>query len=127
MRLTFLTALLLTPLAALHAAEPFPTLDSSLLDPATFAERVGNAPESLVQGDAETAKLGPKAVVWCKQTKPHWKGVTYGAGRAVGARHLRIGFTQAVPVGSVLVGGGGALSVLKAGAAYSGDLSLIHI
>lgn len=118
-----LTALLLGPMAALHAAEPFPPFDASLLDPATFAERIGGAPESLIQGDAETAKLGPKAIVWCKQTKPHWKGATYGAGRETEVRYLRIGFTQAVPVGSVLVGGGGALSVLKADATYPGDLA----
>jgi len=115
--------LCLLSLTTLHAAEPFPAFDASLLDPAAFAERVGNAAESLVQGDAETAKLGPKAVVWCKQTKPHWKGVKFGEGRETGVRHLRIGFTQSVRLGSVLVGGGGALSVLKAGAAYPGDLA----
>ena len=105
------------------AAEPFPPLDATLLDPATFAERIGSAPESLVQGDAQTAKLGPKAVVWCKQAKPHWQGVKFGAGLDAGARHLRIGFTQSIPVGSVLVGGGGSLSVLKPGAKYPGDLA----
>ena len=121
--LSLLATLLLASLTALHAAEPFPLLDAALLDPAAFAERIGSAPESLVQGDTETAKLGPKAVVWCKQVKPHWKGITYGAGREAGVRHLRIGFTQAVPVSSVLVGGGGSLSVLKADAPYPGDLA----
>lgn len=125
MKLTFtlLTTLLLASFTPLHAADPFPALDASLLDPATFAERIGSAPESQVQGDTEVARLGPRAVVWCQQAKPHWRGTTYGAGREAGARHLRIGFTQAVPVGSVLVGGGGSLSVLKTGAAYPGDLA----
>ncbi len=110
-------------LAQARVAEPFPAFDATLLDRATFAERVGNAPESLIQGDNEAARLGPKAVVWCTQSTPHWKGMTYGAGREAGTRHLRIGFTQSVEVGSVLVGGGGSLSVLKADAAYPGDLS----
>ena len=109
--------------AQVPAAGPFPPLDASWLDPSTFAQRIGRAPEIATPGDQETAKLGPKAVVWCEQSKPHWKGIAFGAGREAGVRHLRIGFTKAVPVGSVLVGGGGALSVLKAGAAYPGDLA----
>jgi hypothetical protein len=108
---------------ASFAAEPFPPLDASLLDPATFAERIGSAPEPAALGDSEIAKLGPKAVVWCKQAKPHWKGIKFGAGPEAGLRHLRIGFTQRVPAGSVLVGGGGALSVLRAEAPYPGDLA----
>ena len=40
-----------------------------------------------------------------------------------GRRHLRIGFKEAIPVGSVMVKGGGQLSVLKANAAYPGDLA----
>ena len=123
MKHTFLTAFFLATFTPLHAADPFPPLDVSLLDPTTFAERIGSTPESLVQGDAETVRLGPKAVVWCQQSKPHWKGTTYGAGREAGVRHLRIGFTQTLPVGSVLVGGGGSLSVLKTNAAYPGDLA----
>ena len=38
-------------------------------------------------------------------------------------RHLRIGFNEPLPIGSVLVRGGGALSVLKPDAAYPGDLA----
>ncbi|EMI55826.1 NHL repeat-containing protein [Rhodopirellula sallentina] len=105
------------------STELFPAFDASLLDPATFAERIGNAPESPIEGDSPAARVGPQAVVWCQQSKPHWKGMTYGAGREAGPRHLRIGFTQAVPVGSVLVGGGGSLSVLKPDAEYPGDLA----
>ncbi len=36
-------------------------------------------------------------------------------------RHLRIGFREAIPVGSVVVRGGGMLSVLKPDAAYPGE------
>lgn len=119
---TLLAGLLLAPLAAIHAAEPFPAFDASLLDPETFSERVGTAPESPVK-DAEIKKFGPWSVAWTKQSVPTWKGITYGGGREAGARHVRIGLTQAVPVGSVLAGGGGALSVLKPGAPYPGDLA----
>jgi hypothetical protein len=117
-----LHVLLLVSPAALHAAEPFPALDATLLDSDTFAERVGTAPEAPVK-DAAIEKFGPWSVVWTKQLRPHWKGITYGRSRETGVRHVRIGFTQAVPVGSVLVGGGGALSVLKADVPYPGDLA----
>lgn len=118
-----LAALLFAPMVALHAVEPFAALDASLLDAATFAERSPDAVESPVGGDTERSRRGPREVVWCGQSRPHWSGVTYGAGRAPGTRHMRLGFTETVPVGSVLVSGGGALSVLKAEAAYPGDLS----
>jgi hypothetical protein len=39
-------------------------------------------------------------------------------------RYLRIGFTVAVPVGTVVVRGGGQLSVLRPGAAYPGRLNI---
>src|SRR5207249_2684146 len=50
-------------------------------------------------------------------------GVKFGEGRELGLRHLHIGFVQPIATGSVLVRGGGALSVLKANAAYPGDLA----
>ena len=73
---------------------------------------------------AETAaKGGPSAVVWTATTRPDWPGVKFGEGRTAGVRHLRIGFTEAVAIGSALVRGGGALSVLKPAAAYPGDVA----
>ncbi|HEV7405805.1 MAG TPA: hypothetical protein VGO11_22870, partial [Chthoniobacteraceae bacterium] len=68
-------------------------------------------------------KDGPQGVVWTRTGKVNFRGVKFGEGRALGVRHLRIGFTQPVAAGSVLVRGGGALSVLKAGAKYPGDLA----
>lgn len=49
--------------------------------------------------------------------------MTFGDSKSPGARHLRIGFREAVPVGSVVVRGGGTLSVLKADAVYPDDLN----
>lgn len=57
-------------------------------------------------------------------TKPEFRGVKFGDGRVVGVRHLRIGFTESIAVGSVLVRGGGVLSVLKADAAYPGNVAV---
>ncbi len=65
----------------------------------------------------------PESVVWTRQTRPDFRGAKFGAGRDPGVRHLRVGFTEPVTAGSVFVSGGGSLSVLKAGAAYPGDLN----
>ena len=47
----------------------------------------------------------------------------FGDSRQSGERHLRIGFKTAIPVGSVLVRGGGRLSVLRPDAVYPGRLA----
>lgn len=106
---------------AAHAAPPVSgALDLALLDPATFAQSLAGA-ESPVPEEAR--KDGPQGVVWTRTGKVNFRGVKFGEGRALGVRHLRVGFTQPVAAGSVLVRGGGALSVLKEGAAYPGNLA----
>lgn len=117
-----LTALLLGPsiAAADDRGSAFVPLDGRSLDPTTFAQwldgKETSFPESAVKG-------GPRAVVWTAGARPEWQGVRFGEGRASGVRHLRIGFSETVAVGSVLVRGGGGLSVLKANAPYPGDLA----
>ncbi len=98
----------------------FSPLGVSLLDGAAFAQWL-EGKESPVPG--EPPKGGPQAVVWTSTGKPEFRGVKFGEGREAGVRHLRIGFAQPVAVGSVLVRGGGTLSVLKPDAAYPGDLA----
>ncbi|MDB4766056.1 hypothetical protein OAG71_00055 [bacterium] len=89
------------------------------LDRAAFAQSVDG-----VETPAETEKKGgARDVLWTRKTVPQFGGVKFGAGRSVGKRHLRIGFTDKVSIGSVLVRGGGTLSVLKKGAKYPGDLT----
>jgi hypothetical protein len=86
------------------------------LDGAAFAEWVG--------GSERTESLpaeGPKEVVWTRDSRTGIRGVAFGASVESGPRHLRIGFKDAIDVGSALVRGGGQLSVLKTGAAYPGD------
>lgn len=107
--------------AASKAATPDGPIDAKLLDPAAFAQWV-DGKETPVS--AEQAKDGPAAVVWTAGRNPGThSGIRFGVGRATGARHLRIGFTESIPVSSVLVAGGGRLSVLKPDAQYPGDLA----
>jgi hypothetical protein len=62
--------------------------------------------------------------VFCTQNHlPDWGGIEYADTKQAGVRHLRVGFTAAIPVGSVLVRGGGSLSVLKAGQPFPGNLA----
>ncbi len=67
-------------------------------------------------------KHGPAGVIWTKESRVEWQGVSYGADKVAGVRHLRIGFTRAVPAGTLLVRGGGKPSVLKPGALYPGKV-----
>ena len=83
------------------------------LDPAAFAEWVDGA-EKPVVSLSKTGAL--QWVVFTSTTNAGSSGVTFGDSKTPGPRHLRIGFHAAVPVGSVMVKGGGRLS-----------LSLIHI
>ena len=120
--LTLLTALLLAPLTALHAAVPIErsSLAPVELDADAFVQW-RNGPTTPIS--AEQAKNGPASVVWTARTDPSLNGVRFGEGREPGVRHLRIGFAKPVAIGSVLVRGGGTLSVLKADAAYPGDVA----
>src|SRR5438876_12372805 len=114
-------ALLFVPRAALRAADAaFQPVGGSVFDKAAFTQWVDGKETPLSEAEA---KGGPSAVVWTATTKPEFRGVKFGDGRAVGLRHLRIGFTDSITVGSVLVRGGGALSVLKADAADPGSVA----
>lgn len=102
------------------ADDGFRPQGGAVLDAAVFAQWVDGVETPVAETDA---KGGPSAVVWTERTKPDFRGAKFGDGRAVGVRHLRIGCTENVTIGSVLVRGGGALSVLKNGAEYPGNLA----
>jgi hypothetical protein len=87
------------------------------LDSATFTEWVAGAQQPVQR------KAGAAHVIWTRTTAPEWDGIHFGQGNAAGPRHLRIGFTATLAVGSVLVRGGCSLSVLKPTAAYPGDMA----
>ncbi len=86
------------------------------LDPAAFAQWIDGVEKPFELRD------GPRHVIWTRNSRPEWDGVRYGAGKEIGVRHMRIGWKNAIAVGTVLVRGGGRVSVLAAGAAYPGDM-----
>ena len=77
--------------------------------------------------DGKETKLkipgGPRHVLWTRELPPEQDGVRFGESKRPGVRHLRIGWKEPLTVGSVLVRGGGQLSVLKPDAAYPNDMS----
>ncbi len=112
--------MLVPPCVGAAAAAVFQPAGDANLDRAGFAQWVAGRETPIAE---DSAKDGPYSVVWTAQKRPEWRGVKFGEGRAAGVRHLRIGFTAPITVGSMLVRGGGALSVLKPGTAYPGDLA----
>ena len=94
--------------------------DAATIDAAVLAQWVDGHESPMV---GEKGNVDPTSVVWTTTTRTDFRGLKFGEGRFVGVRQLRIGFNEPLPIGSVLVRGGGALSVLKADAAYPGDLA----
>lgn len=86
------------------------------LDDTVFAQWVEGRETPVVNKD------GTAAFLWTTKTAPSHSALPFGDSKNPGVRHLRIGFKQAVAVGSVLVRGGGTLSLLKVGAAMPGKL-----
>lgn len=95
-------------------------MDAADLDPETFAEWA-EGKETVI--GATNRERSPQWVLWTKTTTPGHSGVYFGLSDNPGVRHLRIGFTHSVAVGTVMVNSGGVLSVLKPNAPYPGDLS----
>lgn len=69
-----------------------------------------------------TALKDPAQIVWTHNSTPSYRTLTYGLSSRLGPRHLRVGFIKNISAGTVIVSGGGRLSVLKPGAAYPGRL-----
>ncbi len=92
------------------------TITPEDIDPAAFTQ--------WTDGEEQPFKVqdGAKHILWTTKSEPSWDGVKFGEGKKPGVRHLRIAFTRAVPVGSVLARAGGQLSVLKSTAAYPGKI-----
>ncbi len=120
MRFPLLPVFVLATSIASLAATDFTAPKSNLFDSASFAQWLAGK-ETPLTGDA--SKLGPPAVIWTSDAKIDWRGVKFGEGRESGVRHLRIGLAQPTAIGSVLVRGGGTLSVLKPDAPFPGNLA----
>jgi hypothetical protein len=101
-----------------QSAGPFATpLTAAMIDGNSLAEWVDGAERPLANPNAL------RQLVWTQNAPPQGAMLAYGVSSQPGVRHLRMGFTAPVAVGSVLVRGGGQLSVLRAGAAYPGNLA----
>ena len=108
--------------AADSPSRPKTPITPELIDPSAYAEWVDGVERPM---DTQRREQTPQWVLWAdaRNVQPGHSGVTFGNSKSPGARHLRIGFRQAIPVGSVVVRGGGTLSVLKTDAAYPGDVN----
>ncbi|MHB8971591.1 MAG: hypothetical protein ACYC3X_18500 [Pirellulaceae bacterium] len=120
--LAFVVLLLLPAHAAVAddravAATPFSSpLSAEDLDPTAFTQWVDGAEKPFELKD------GPCHVIWTRNSRPEWDGVRFSDSKQLGVRHMRIGWKNVLTVGTVLARGGGQVSVLKADAAYPGDL-----
>jgi hypothetical protein len=91
-------------------------LTAALIDDSASAEEVGGVERGL----DKSAPIHP--LLWTQTSLPtNSNYLIYGNSSQPGPRHLRIGFTAPVAIGSVLVRGGGSLSVLRPG--VSGKLT----
>ena len=91
------------------------------LDTAAFAEWVDG--KEIAPTDPK-AKKGPESLLWTSDAKSfgHY-GMKFGSKTVSSTSHLRIGFKQPVPVGTVLTRGDVVLSILKADAPYPGNMA----
>ena len=106
------------PPASIPQFGPFVTpIADGMIDVAAAAEWVDGSERRL----ANPAAL--RQLLWTRTTAPSSGPIQFGASATPGARHLRLGFSQAVNMGSVLVRGGGELSFLKPGSPYPGNLA----
>ncbi|MDP4778299.1 MAG: hypothetical protein NWR76_10195 [Opitutales bacterium] len=114
----YYAALLFLLLSSFVAADALTSpLEQGNLDPAHFTEFSGG------KESPANRKDGLEKIIWTSTTSTSWFGVSYGANDTSGTRHLRIAWKKPIPIGTVLVRGGGTLSVLKSSATYPGDLS----
>ncbi|MFA6294271.1 MAG: hypothetical protein WC637_20940, partial [Victivallales bacterium] len=92
-------------------------------DPANFAEYVDGKEKKIVPVDEKDKASRPQSLIWTQEEGGGNSSRKFGESKTPGLRHLRIGFTEPKPVGSIMMVGNLAVSVLKPGASYPGDLS----
>lgn len=117
---SFVAALLLLcfGIGRAETADSFTTrVTPESVDPAAFTQWVDGLESAIVTKD------GSGQVLWTTKTKPSHAALPFGESKTTGPRHLRLGFHQPITVGSVVVRGGGRLSVLKADAPYPGNVT----
>ncbi len=118
----FAFATLLASYAIRAGESPFKLIPATALDGSAFSQWIEGKESPVTLPPNEVSK-GAGIVLWTDKGGPIHTGVSFGEGNVTGIRHLRIGFREPVLIGSILVRGGGKLSVLKAETTYPGDLS----
>ncbi len=111
---SLIASMLDSPLRAADALATPITKDN--VDPDNFTEWVDGKERPLKAG-------GALAVLYTTQPAISHTGQKFGESQKPGIRHLRIGFNAPVAAGAIMVRGGGKVSVLKADAAYPGNLA----
>jgi len=99
-------------------SQPFVTpLKSDDFDAAAFSMWVDGSEKRVdVSG-------GPGHGIWTQNSAPEWDGIVFGSSKTPGVRHMRVALKTPVRVGSILVCGGGVVSVLKPDAKYPGNMT----
>lgn len=106
------------PATTTPAPQTFSTpVTAELLDADAFQEHVAGMDRAI------PVKNGPRHLIWTTTTQPEWNGVKFGESKQFGPRHLRLAFKSPIQIGTVLVRGGGQLSVLKDSAPYPGRMN----
>jgi len=126
MRIGLVTAILLLNSYAAAGESP-QTLATPImlddLDASSFAEWVDGSEKPIRPVTAGDKSRLPQWLLSTDKSMPGHSGLRFGDSRRPGPRHLRIAFKQAVPVGSLLIRGGGQLSVLRQDVPFPGDLA----
>src|SRR3954471_1263924 len=87
-------------IASATAADGFASpLAQADLDPGAFAEWM-EGKETAIGPDRR--REGPAWLVWTSDRQAGWYGQEFGEGKVPGPRHLRIGFTRPIAVGTIL-------------------------
>ena len=105
-----------TPFATSQAGSFATPLTSNLIDNGALAEWMDGTERPL----ANPALL--RQFIWTRTTQSAGGQFEFGSSNQPGPRHLRIGFTAPVAFESILVRGGGGVSVLRPGSPYPGNL-----
>jgi hypothetical protein len=117
-------------LTSAHARASEPTVVSletpiaaEILDASAFAQWVDGAEQRIRPKDERDKGALPAWVIATAKGNIGHNGLLFGQSKTPGPRHLRIAFKSPVRVGTVLVRGGGQLSVLRPDAVFPGNLA----
>ncbi|MGE9291077.1 MAG: hypothetical protein ACQKBT_08810 [Puniceicoccales bacterium] len=91
-------------------------ITKTLLDPSAFMEWTGEEEIPIQSNDSSS-------ILWTQTTTTGHRLIEFGDTNTPGPRHLRIGFTAPVTIGTLLVRGNVSVSVLRTNSGYPGELN----